>query len=158
MIHLYSERPWVAWSSLCFWDWCFWWSQVWGLGAWAGVEGGEGGSQTAEHGIKRDPKESSEAMSEMRATQRLHMEHSSEEAGKSLGKRGMRQHDTEWRYRSDWSAPGDGGGWGKKAIRSPVECLWLCPWDRWELLKGQKTVLLPCIQGGGAKTLLFASW
>lgn len=35
---------------------------------------GEAGSQEAEHGIKREPKESSEAMSEMRAMQRLHME------------------------------------------------------------------------------------
>lgn len=45
----------------------------------------------------------------------------------------------------------------KKAIRSFVEYLWLCPWDGWELLKVQERAKSPCIQEGRPKILLFAS-
>lgn len=67
---------------------------------------GEGGSQEAEHGITRDPKESSKAMSEVKAMQGLYTKCSSEEAGQSLGKLGLRPQDTEWRYRSEWICSG----------------------------------------------------
>lgn len=62
---------------------------IWDLGALTG------NSQEAEHGIKGDPKRSTEAKSEMRAKQRLHMKHQYEEAGKSAPKLGMRQRNRE---------------------------------------------------------------
>lgn len=60
-----------------------------------------GDSQEAEHGIKGDPKRSTEAKSEMKAKQRRHMKYQYEEAGKSAPKLGMRQQNRGWRHRTE---------------------------------------------------------